>query len=140
MQNPQEIEAKVGTRYRVFLILWVAIFVSMAMFLGLTLVTANADRAANPTLSLALIGVALMLVISSFFVKQRIVQSAIEKRDVASLQSGYIVSFALCESAALFALLNHFITASTYYYFAFAIAFLGMLLHFPKKDHIRATV
>jgi hypothetical protein len=53
--------------------------------------------------------------------------------------SAYIVSFALCESAALFALMDHFTTGSGYYRFGFILAAIGMLLHFPKKEHLRAV-
>jgi len=63
-----------------------------------------------------------------------------EKRDAAMLQSGYILSFVLCESAALCGLLDHFVAASSYAYFSFALGLLGMLLHFPKKDHVRAAI
>ena len=140
MQNPQQIESTVEARHRIFLILWVAILGSMALLFTLSVAIANVNPAANPTLSFAFLGVAFTLVLVSFLIKQRAVKLAIEKRDVASLQSGYIVSFALCESAALFGLLDHFVTGSSYYYFSFALGALGMLLHFPKKDHIRATM
>lgn len=137
MNNPQQIEVKVEARHRVFLIVWVALLVSITMLLGFALAVPSSNATANPTLSLALLGVALMLVAGSFLIKHRTVQNAIAKRDVASLQSGYIVSYAVCEAAALFGLFDHFVTGSSYYYCAFIAAMLGMLLHFPKKDHIR---
>ena len=140
MQNPQEIEARVEARYRVFLILWIAILASMAFLFTLATIAANVNPTANPTLSFALLGVAVGVVIVSILFKQRAVNRAIDKRDVVALQSGYITSFALCEAAALFGLLDHFVTGSKYSYFSFAIAALGMLLHFPKKDHVRATL
>jgi len=139
MQNPQQIKEKVEVRYRTFLILWVMMLVSIALFLGLALGVKGANAVGNPTLSLALVGTAFAMVVVSFLIKQRIVRQAIAKRDVGSLRSGYIVGYALCESAALFGLLDHFVTGSNYNYFSFAIAALGMLLHFPKKDHVRAA-
>jgi len=140
MQNPQDIETKAEARYRVFLILWIAILASMALLFTLALAIPNVNATPNPTLTFVLIGVAFTVFIVSVLVKQRTVNRAIDKRDVVALQSGYITSFALCESAALFGLLDHFVTGSNYYYLSFAIAALGMLLHFPKKDHVRATI
>lgn len=140
MQSPQEIEARMESRYRVFLILWVAMLISILVFLALALATTSASAAPNPTLSFGVLGTAFAMVVVSFLLKQRTVQRAIEKQDVASLQSGYIVSNALCESAALFGLFDHFVTGSRNSYFSFALAVAGMLLHFPKKDHIRATI
>ncbi|HEV2904381.1 MAG TPA: hypothetical protein VGW32_04995 [Pyrinomonadaceae bacterium] len=140
MQSPQEIEARMESRYRVFLILWVAMLISILLLLGLALATTSASAAPNPTLSFGVLGTAFTMVVLSFLIKQRTVQRAIEKHDVASLQSGYIVSYALCESAALFGLFDHFVTGSKYSYFSFALAVAGMLLHFPKKDHVRSTI
>ena len=140
MQSPQEIEARMEGRYRVFLILWVAMLISILLLLGLALATTSASAAPNPTLSFGVLGTAFAMVVLSFLIKQRTVQRAIEKHDVASLQSGYIVSYALCESAALFGLFDHFVTGSKYSYFSFALAVAGMLLHFPKKDHVRSTI
>ena len=140
MQSPQEIEAKIEGRYRVFLILWVAMLISILVLLGMVVAITSASAAPNPVLSFGVLGTAFAMVVLSFLIKQRTVQRAIEKRDVASLQSGYIVSYALCESAALFGLLDHFVTGSKYSYFSFAIAVAGMLLHFPKKDHVRAAI
>lgn len=139
MQNPQQIEARVEARFRVFLILWIAILGSMALLFTLALAITTVNLNANPTMTLAFLGIAFALVVISFGVRQKAVNRAIEKRDVASLQSGYVTSFALCEAAALFGLLDHFVTGSKYFYISFAIAALGMLLHFPKKDHVRAT-
>jgi hypothetical protein len=67
------------------------------------------------------------------------VQKAINNTDIAALQSAHIVSLALCESAALFGVLDRFMTASQTSWFLFAIAAIGILLHFPKKDQIRAV-
>ena len=136
--SPQEAEAKVAARYRVFLILWIGIFMSVVLFLVLALVVASTG-VANPTLSYSLLGIALIVVIVSVLLKQRLVNQAIEKRDVQSLQSAYIVGMALCEAAALFGLLDHFVTGSNICWFAFLFAVTGMLLHFPKKDHLRAV-
>jgi hypothetical protein len=136
--NPQEAEAKVAARYRVFLILWVAIFISVVLFLVLALVVPGTG-AANPMLSYSLLGISLIVVILSVLLKHRLVKQAIEKREVQSLQSAHVIGMALCESAALFGLLDHFVTGSKICWFAFLLAATGMLLHFPKKDHLRAV-
>ena len=112
---------------------------SISIFFGMTVMIPSRPNP-NTSLSFALIGAAFMVVILSVLIKLRAVQRAIEKRDPAMLQSGYILSFALCEAAALWGVTDHFVTGSSYYYFSFALAVLGMLLHFPKKDHVRAAI
>ena len=136
--NPQEAEAKVAARYRVFLVLWIGIFMSIVLFLVLALAVASTG-VANPMLSYSLVGLSLVVVIVSVMLKQRLVKQAIEKREIQSLQSAYIIGMALCESAALFGLLDHFVTGSNISWFSFLFASTGMLLHFPKKDHLRAV-
>ena len=136
--NPQQVEARVEARHKVFLILWFALFVSVMLLLVLVLVTGSKGTP-NPTLSYALLGVGLMTVVVSFLLKQQLVNKAINNHDIAALQSAHIVSLALCESAALFGVVDRFVTASQTSWFLFAISGLGILLHFPKKDHIRAV-
>ena len=139
MQNPQQIEARVEARHRIIVIIWFALLMSISIFFVMTLMIPSGTTEPNPTLSFVLIGAAFMLVVGSVLIKQRVVQRAIEKRDSAMLQTGYILSFALCESAAIWGLVDHFVTGANYYYFSFALGMLGMLLHFPKKDHVRAA-
>ena len=139
MQNPQQIEAKAEGRHRIILMIWFSLLMSISIFFVMTMMIPGNAAEPNTTLSFALIGVALMVVVASVLIKPRVVQRAIEKRDPAMVQTGYILSFALCESAAILGVVDHFVTGSSYYYFSFALGLLGMLLHFPKKDHVRAA-
>jgi hypothetical protein len=136
--SPQQVEARVEARHKVFLILWFALFVSVMLLFVLVLV-AGSKGTPNPTLSYALLGVGSMTVLVSFLLKQQMVTKAISKNDVAALQSAHIVSLALCESAALLGVMDRFTTGSQTSWLLFAIAAIGILLHFPRKDHIRAV-
>ena len=140
MQNPQQIEARVEARHRIVLMIWFSLLMSISIFFVMTIMIPGNSANPNTTLSFALIGLAFMVVVASVLIKQRVVRRAIEKRDAAMMQTGYVLSFALCESAASWGLVDHFVTGSSYYYFSFALAVLGMLLHFPKKDHVRAAI
>jgi hypothetical protein len=136
--NPQEAEAKVAARYRVVLILWIAMLASISALLIVALVTPGSGTP-NQTLSFLLLGFGLIVVIVSLVLRLKLIKQAIEKQQLQSLLSAYIVGFALCESAALFGLMDHFTTGSGYYRWAFLVAATGMLLHHPKKDHVRAV-
>ena len=136
--SPQEMEAKVDARYRVFLILWFALLMSVTLFLVLVLF-AGSHGTPNPVLSYALLAVGVSIVLVSFVLKQQLVRKAIDKADIAALQSAHIISLALCESAALFGVFDRFVTASQTSWFLFAIAALGILLNFPSKDNVRAA-
>src|SRR5439155_13872232 len=118
--------------------LWIAILFSVGLLFALASFTPSSGTA-NQTLSFALLGIGFATVTGSFLFKQQMLKKAIEKQEIQALQSAYIISFALCESAALFALMDHFTTGSGYYRFGFILAVIGMLLHFPKKEHLRAV-
>lgn len=138
MIDPQQVEAKVDAYYRVFLILWFALLVSVMLLLGLALVIGSKGTP-NPVLSYALLAIGVSVVLVSFVVRQQMARKAIEARNVAALQSAQIVAMALCESSALFGMVDRLVTASPTSWFLFAIAALGMLLHFPSKDNVRAA-
>ena len=136
--GPQEAEAKVAARYRVILILWIAILTSVGVLFALAVVIPSSGTA-NQAMSLALLGTGFVTVTISLLLKQQMLKKAIEKQQIQVLLNAYIIGFALSESAALFGLMDHFVTASGYYRFAFIIAAMGMSLHFPKKEHLRAV-
>jgi hypothetical protein len=85
---------------------------------------------------MVLIGVGFANVVLSFILKKFLLAKSLAQQDLKLVQQAYIVALALCESAALLGLLVHFLTGSVYYYAAFAIGVIGMLLHFPKKQHL----
>lgn len=136
--NPQEAEARVAARYRVFLILWIAMLISLGFLLSLAVFVRGQGRP-DRTMSYAFFGISIILVIASLLIKHRQLRQAMEKRQPALLQNAYILGFALCEAAALFGLLDHFVTGSNNYRFMFALAGFGMLVHFPRKEHVQAV-
>jgi hypothetical protein len=125
----------IDARYRTILILWFAICMSVLMFLVVIYISPVAISE-NRQLTLALNSLGVMPVALSFLLKQRLLARSIETQRLDLVQSAYVLSFALCETSALFGLVDHFTTGSKYYYFAFAIAGLGLLLHFPLRQNL----
>jgi hypothetical protein len=122
-------------RYRTLLILWFAICMSVLMFLVLTRLS-SVGAAENRQLTLALNSLGLLPVALSFLLKQRALAKSVATQRLDLVQSAYVLSFALCESSALLGLVDHFTTGSRYSYFAFVIAGIGLLLHFPQKQNL----
>ncbi|MGZ8842183.1 MAG: hypothetical protein ACXW18_00880 [Pyrinomonadaceae bacterium] len=137
--NPQELEAKVEARYRTFLVLWAAILMSIGFLLALASAL-PVKASANPIISYTLLIIGTSVVGVSVLLKQKMAQQAIDKGSVQSLQSAHVVSLALCESAALLGLCDRLMTGSVTSWFLFGIAVVGLLLHFPKKDYLRAVI
>ena len=140
--NPATIEM----RHRTLFILWFAICMSVLMFLVLVQFTPVQIKPGQSTcsvclsnnlrLSLILNSFAIVPIGISFLVKQRILGQAIASQRIDLVQTAYVAAFALCEVSALLGVADHFINGSRYYYVGFIFAGLGLLLHFPRKQHL----
>src|SRR6059036_2884293 len=116
--NPTEREMKVAARFRTFLILWIAMLASIGFLFALASLVRTPAKP-NSTLTYVLTGTALVSVVASLAIKFQKVRQAIDKHDIGALMSAYIVGFALSEAAALFGMLEHFNTGSSFFRFSF---------------------
>ena len=135
MKPTETDQPNIDPRYRMLLILWFAICMSVLIFLVVINFT-PVPAAANRQLTLVLNSVGIVPVALSFLLKQRALVKSVETQRLDLVQSAYVLSFALCESSALLGVVDHFTTGSRYSYFAFVIAGLGLLLHFPQRKNL----
>jgi hypothetical protein len=129
-------EPGVELRHRNILIIWAAILMLIPMYLVLIWINFVPPDPERSTLSFMLIGVSLIPVAISFLAKQKLLAKAAELQKLELVQQAYVVAFALCEAALLLGLVTYFVTGSPYYVAAFAIGALGLLMHFPRKQHL----
>ena len=116
--------------------LWLALLASVGLYYILTIVSGRPENLEpNHTLSLTLLAAGVSTTLISFVVKSKLVNRAIEQRQVQQVQQGYIVAWAMSEVAALLGLLDFFLTNDPYFYALFIIAALGELLQFPRREH-----
>lgn len=109
---------------------------SVVGFLLFTVLVASNATADNMVISIVLIVLGCSNVSLSFTFKRALLKKSIENRDLQFVSQAYIAALALCESAALFGVLIHFVTGSASFYVAFAVGLIGTLLHFPRKKHL----
>jgi len=138
LDDPKEAETKVAGRYQVLLILWIAMLTSFSIFLVMTFVIPS-SAPPNLTLTFVLLALSLVAVIVSVLLKSYFLKQAIEKQQLPFLMNAYVTGFALSEAAAILGLLDHMATNSRYFSIAFIMSAIGLLLHFPRKEHIRAS-
>lgn len=132
--NPQE---AIAVRMRTLRTLWLALFVSILLYYGLTLfVGRNEDVTPNNTLSLVLLVIAFSTTLISFVIKNKLLARAVEQQQLQVVQQAYIVTWAINEMSALLGLLDFFATGNRYYYVLFLLAAAGQLLHYPKHEHV----
>jgi hypothetical protein len=136
-QQQNELDRRVDARLRVLRILWFALVMSVVLFFVLTLLMGRFQNPQpNATLSLALLAAGILAVVASIVIKSKSFNRAIEQQSAGVLQQGFIMALALCEVAAQFGLLDHFITKNPYSYANFVIAVCGQLYHFPRRQQV----
>ena len=129
-------QTRIEGAHRTLLIIWVFLFLSVLGFLLMSLLVPAKAADDNQVMAIVLSALAFSNLVISFVVKQSFLTKSVAKQDLKLVLQAYIVALALCESAALFGLLVHFATGSVYHYVGFALAIVGMVLHFPKKKHV----
>lgn len=134
-----EQDREADANYRTLRIIWLAILVSV---IAIFIVTRLVQPAGDDNLKV-LFWILLMLGVvnfgASFFLKQKLLKQATEKRKPELARSAYIVAFALCESIGLFGLIAHLVTGVEYYYFFFVLSAFGILMHKPQRDDLLAA-
>ena len=131
--DPQTVEVRI----RSIRMLWFAMLLSICFYYFFTYFKGRSENLiANPSLSLALLGAGISTTLISFLIKAKLLTKAIEQQNLGMVQQAYIVTFAISEVAALLGLLDFFATSDRYYYVLFIVAACGLLLHFPRREHV----
>ena len=94
------------------------------------------DAEPNNTLFLVFVAIALSTTLISFLIKSKLISRAVDQQVVQLVQQAYIAAWAITEVGALLGLVDFFATGNRYYYVLFIISALGLLLHFPQRDHV----
>jgi len=135
--NPQSADQNVDARVLTLRIIWMALLMSVAIYYVITFfVTRPEDVAPNPMLSIVLICVAMVAILASFLIKNRLLSKAVDQQHLGMVQQAYVVTWAITEVAALLGLLDFFLTADRYHHALFLIAAVGLLFHFPRRDSV----
>jgi len=132
--NPQ---TEIELRIRTLRTLWFALLGSIGIYYGFTLVVERREGLEpNPSLSLSLMCVAMLMVLVAFVIKTKLLSKALEQQSTGMVQQAYVVTWAITEIAALLGLIDFFVTNDRYYFVLLIIAALGVLLHFPRREHV----
>jgi hypothetical protein len=137
MQSPNQQEQNVELRMRTLRTLWIALFLSVAIYFVMTFFVHRAENARpNNSLFLILLTLGLFITLVSFFVKNKLLNRATELQQAPLVQQAYIVAWALTEIPALLGFLDYFATGDRYYYALFIISAFGYLLHLPRRENV----
>ena len=138
--QPVNQQATLDMRYRIMLILWFALFLSIPMFFLLTvLIPRSEEVVGNKLLNFLLAGVGTFAVGVSYFIKKRFLERSVTEQNIDLVQTGMIIAASLTEVAAILGMLDYLLTGNRGYYLLMIVALIGSLLNFPRRDHLLAA-
>ena len=117
---------------------------NVVMFFVLILIAAP-ESAGRPdtepfsivTFVLAALGA--FLVVISFTVRNKLLERSVDRQEIALVQKAYVLAWAICEVSAVIGIVERFVLRNSDYFLMLIIAFIGIALHFPKRDHLRSA-
>ena len=136
--NPKD-TTRLETQHRTLLILWVAFLSSIVMYFFLTFIMPREETDTNRILTIVFSAIAVFLTGVSFVVKKKFFSRAIDEQQPRLINTGFILAAAFCEAGALFGLVDFLVAHDRYYFLPIGVAFLGLLLHFPKRNDLEAA-
>jgi magnesium-transporting ATPase (P-type) len=135
--NQDDPQTNIELRIRTMRTLWFGLLVTIGIYYGFTLVAERREGLEpNPSLSLSLMCVAILMVLVAFVIKTKWLSRALEQKSTGMVQQAYVVTWAITEIAAVLGLIDFFLTNDRYYFVLLIIAALGVLLHFPRREHV----
>ena len=134
--NPNSMQTAVDTRYRVILIIWLAMLASLGIYFLITNFVEAPPASDNGTIIWVLIALGVSTTSISFLLKRALLTRAAREQRLELVQVAYVIAFALCEMAGIFGVVAYFLTAHRYYHLLFIISALGILLHKPRRDDL----
>jgi hypothetical protein len=139
MSSSQSDQAKLDSQYRTMLILWFAFLSTIVIYLFLSLVIPRQEAPENRLLTVVFSAISAFLVVVSFVVKKNFLSRAEEAQEVRLVNTGFVLAAAFCEAAALLGLLDLLVAKDRYYFVLIALAFVGLLLHFPRRSYLESA-
>ena len=93
----------------------------------------------NPPIVIVFAAVAVINLVLSFVMKKRAFDQAVEKQQIALVQTGQILAYAFCEAISLLGIVLAFVFSYQYFLVWFALGIIGILLHFPRREAVIAA-
>ena len=135
-------------QYKTMIIIWAALLMSQVMFVVMLVFTkpnlfkfdfSKPVAGASGPMVLGFAVAAVTAVLFSFAFRKRLNQRAVAAQDTGQVQSALIIALALCEASSLFGLTLAFAFDYQYFFLWFILGVLGMILHFPRREHLHAA-
>jgi hypothetical protein len=126
-------------RYQTMIILWFALLMSVVMYFVLSQLAPPATAPPNSILTFTLTAIGTFLVGISFVIKRKLLRRSVDEQNINLVQKALVIACAFCEAAAVLGLVERFAVSGRDYLLLFAIAAVGIALHFPRRSQLEAA-
>jgi hypothetical protein len=133
--QPQTVDAQ----HRNMLILWAAFLAAVVMYGFMTFVMEQEAQESNRMLTIVFSAISVFAVGVSFAVKKKFFARAIDEQQMRLVNTGFVLAAAFCEVGAIMGLLDFLVANDRYYFLLIGLAFIGLLLHFPRRSDLEAA-
>lgn len=115
-------------------ILWLALVASVGVYYFLTTILKPANPDPNSPLVFPLLGLGVLMVPASLYLKARFGAREGQTRSTAMIRAAYVIALVFDEVTALLGLIVYLLSGWPQYWVFFALSAAGYLLNFPRRD------
>ena len=115
--------------------MWAAMFATLPVYFFI-IIAVLTKNSANPNSRLVfpLLGLALLMLLASFYLKSRFGAREGQTRSLTSVRTAYVMALALTELPALFGIVVYAFSGWPESWVFLLISAAGYLLNFPRRD------
>ena len=141
--------SNVRVKYETLVTIWGGLLMSQIVFLVLVyflkpdLFSSDFSQplfGKHPIVIVLFAAAAIAVFVLSFLLRDQHIRRAVVDRDASCVQTGLLLGCALSEISSLLGLVLAFVFDYQYFFLWIALGLLGVLMHFPRKDNLRAAV
>ena len=135
-------------KYRTLAIIWFVLLFSQLLFVVVIFSVKGRSILNDPSQSLLgefspiVLGAAFLAVtnfVISFVVRKKAIERGIAEQNPQYVQTALVLGCAFCEVISIIGLLLAFAFNYPYFYYWLIIGFIGIFLHFPRRQHLEAA-
>jgi len=144
----------VKVQYQTLVVIWFALLMSQVVFfmfiwfskpelISTRYLSASSVReilGSQPLITLVFAGSALIFFMLSQAIARQHMRRAVRDRDATCIQTGLVIGCALSEISSVLGVILALLFNYPYFYLWIALGTLGILMNFPRRSNLDATV
>jgi hypothetical protein len=135
----------IKVEYKTLVVLWGALLFSQVLFLGIVyiikpeLLSSQFSQpllGKHPIVIILFAAAAITVFVLSFVLRNQHMRRAIVDQDAGCVQTGLLLGCALSEIGGVLGMVLAFVFDYQYFFVWIALAFIGILFHFPRRRNL----